>query len=87
MRWHLINPAKDLLKKIYLFFFKRALYRKIKQANFEAKLTGYRCYVMKVSGWPMVVKKKDLKKHLARRKFKKKTTIQQLEKAALYITP
>ena len=86
IQWYLVDPLKSLFKKTFFYFFKRAVYRKIRQANEERKLTGYKCYVVKVGGWPMVVKKKDLKLLLARKRFKKGTTIQQIEKSALYVT-
>jgi len=77
----------NLFSKVYFYFFKRAVYRKIRQANEEKALTGYKYMVLKSGGWPVLVKKKDMKKHLARRRFKKGISIHQLEKAALYITP
>lgn len=75
-----------MMKKIYFYFFKQALYRAIKRANKEKKLTGYKMVVMKVGGWPSVYRRKDLKNLAARHKFKKGLSVDQVVSKALYVT-
>lgn len=60
----------------------------IKKANKLAKATGYRYYVLRTNGH-IVIKPKRLLKNMIACKgkyFKQGTTIQDIEKTALYIT-
>lgn len=59
----------------------------IKRANKWSKLTGYRYLVIYYEGKLRLAKKKNLKALIAKRRFKKGTTIQMLEKSAVYVTP
>ena len=61
--------------------------RLIKKANKKAKLTGYRYIIIGWHGKLILAEKKYLKNLIAKHKFKKGTTIQQLESAAIYVTP
>ena len=81
-----INAAVWAVEKIYFYFFKRAVYKAIEKANAERKLMGYKILVVKVGGWPKVYRKKDLKRAIAKKRFKKGVSIESLEKEALYVT-
>jgi len=83
-----VNYAKATPFRVYKYFFNRALYRAVKKANKERKLTKYKMMVMKVNGWPRVYRKADLKAATSRKalRLKKGKTFADLEKSALYIT-
>ncbi len=72
------------IKKIIFNYRKNRL---IKLANKKAKLTGYRYLVIGWHGKLILSEKKYLKTLISKRKFKKGTTIQQLEAASIYVTP
>lgn len=60
--------------------------RKVKEANQLAELFKMRYFVIMMNGSLKVVPKKTLKELIARGRFKRGTTIQDIEKRALYIT-
>ncbi len=77
---------KKQIQNLYFYFFRKATYRAIRRANKEKKLTGYKMVVMKVGGWPRVYTNKHLKSLVARHKFKKGLSIEEVLKTALYVT-
>lgn len=74
------------INRIRAWFFDRKVERLIKQAKKLQKLTGYKYIVLFVAGKVQLTRKADLKKLIRMRYFRKGTTIQDLEKQALYIT-
>ena len=60
--------------------------RKVKEANQLAELFKMRYFVIMMNGSLKVVPKKTLKELVAKGRFKRGTTIQDIEKRALYIT-
>ena len=60
--------------------------RKVKEANQLAELFKMRYFVIMMNGSLKVVPKKTLKELVAKGRFKRGTTIQDIEKHALYIT-
>ena len=67
---------------IFAWKYKRAVKQAIKLAN----LTGLRYYVVHINGGIKVVPKKRFKQLIAQKRFRKGTTIQDIEKSALFIT-
>ena len=72
-------------------FIKRVIFawkykRAVKKANELAGLTGLRYYVVILNGSLKVAPRKAFKELIARRRFRKGTTIQDIEKSALFIT-
>lgn len=59
---------------------------KVREANRLAELFKVRYFVIMMNGSLKVVPKKVLKDLVAKKRFKPGTTIQDLEKRALYIT-
>lgn len=59
---------------------------KVKEANKLAALFNMRYFVIMMNGSLKVVPKKALKELIAKKRFKSGTTIQDIEKHALYIT-
>ncbi|MEA2041141.1 MAG: hypothetical protein U9N85_01125 [Bacteroidota bacterium] len=74
------------IKRIRAWFFDRKVKKRIIQANKLAKLTKYKYLVLIYKGKLITVRKGDLKRLIRFGKFKKGTTIQDLERSALYIT-
>lgn len=69
----------------YLIFswrYKRA----VKKAMKLSKLHGMKFYVVYLNGSLKVVPKKAIKELVARRRFRKGVTVQDIEKRALFIT-
>lgn len=60
--------------------------RAIRLADELSKASRRKCLVLLVAGVPKVFSKQELKKMIAQRKFRKGTTIQDLEKRAILIT-
>lgn len=60
--------------------------RKVREANRLADLFKVRYFVIMMNGSLKVVPKKVLKDLIAKKRFKSGTTIQDIEKRALYIT-
>lgn len=75
-----------LIQKIRKARFQRKVKKCIQQANEVNKLTKYKCYVLVIKGKPTVMKKVDVKENIKRGTFIKGTTIQDIEKTALYVT-
>lgn len=72
------------MKKLIKWYRKRLLETKIKQANKNKKLTGYKYMVVMWGGCMRVLSKQHIKKMIKRKMLS--CTIQDIEKAALYIT-
>ena len=60
--------------------------RAVKLANELSKASRRKYIVLLVASVPKVYSKQDLKRMIAQRKFRKGTTIQDLEKKAILIT-
>ncbi|OQY03195.1 MAG: hypothetical protein B6I20_05605 [Bacteroidetes bacterium 4572_117] len=73
--------AKTMIKE---WIYKRRLFKAITKANKLKKQTGYKMLVLLVKGKPRVYSKFQLKHLIKTRFFKKGTSIQGLEKLALY---
>jgi len=76
-----------LISKILIWRFERRKWKLIAEANRKAKETGYKYMVIKMNNRLLLRKKSHVKKLIRIRYFKKGTTIQQLEQAAIYVTP
>lgn len=74
---------KQFIKDIILNY---RIRRAIKLAEELSKVSKRKYLVLQVAGVPKVYSKQELKKMIARRKFRKGTTIQDLEKKAILIT-
>ena len=70
---------KDL---IFAWQYKRA----VKKAVKLSKLHGMKFYVVYLNGGLKVVPKKAIKERVARRRFRKGVTVQDIEKRALFVT-
>lgn len=70
---------KDL---IFAWKYRRAVKRAIKLS----KLYGMKFYVVYLNGGLKVVPKKAVKELVARRRFRKGVTVQDIEKRALFVT-
>ena len=73
---------KYLKRLIFAWKYKRA----VKEAVTLADATGLKYYVVYMNGEPKAVPKKTVKELIAKHRFKKGTTIQDIEKRALFIT-
>jgi hypothetical protein len=78
--------SKDMNNYINKLLFNIRLKAAIKRAKRNAALFNCRYMVIVFAGKPMVYSKKQLKEALKIRFFKKGTTIQQLEKIAVFTT-
>lgn len=58
----------------------------IRKAKRLSKLTGLKYYVILLNGGLKVVPKKTIKELISKKRFRKGTTIQDIEKNALFIT-
>ncbi len=74
------------INRIKAWWFDMKVQKLIKKANKLHKLTKHKYMVLLVSGKLQLHRKADLKKLIKLRVFKKGTSIQLLEKSALYIT-
>lgn len=74
---------KQFIKDIILNY---RIRRAIKLAEELSKVSKRKYLVLQVAGVPKVYSKQELKKMIAQRKFRKGTTIQDLEKRAIVIT-
>jgi hypothetical protein len=74
---------KQFIKDIILNY---RIRRAIKLADELSKASRRKYIVLLVAGVPKVYSKQDLKRMIAQRKFRKGTTIQDLEKKAILIT-
>ncbi len=74
---------KEYIKKlIFAWKYKRA----IKEAITLANATGLKYYVVYLNGGLKVAPKKAFKELIAKHRFNKGTTIQDIEKRALFVT-
>lgn len=73
---------KTLNRILWPFRYRRA----VKQAKKLAAADGRVYYVLMVAGRPKVIAKRYAKKLVATRQLGRKTTIQDIEKRALFIT-
>lgn len=67
---------------IFAWKYKRA----VMKATKLAKLTGLRYFVVYMNGELKVAPKRTFKELIAKKRFRKGTTIQDIEKSALFIT-
>lgn len=72
-------------------FIKRLIFsckykRAVKEANKLARLTGLKYFVVYMNGGLKVAPKKTFKELIAKKRFRRGTTIQDIEKSALFIT-
>lgn len=72
-----------LIKKIIFAWKYKHSIRKAKRLS---KLTGLKYYVILLNGGLKVVPKKTIKELISKKRFRKGTTIQDIEKNALFIT-
>lgn len=77
-----MNTLRQLRRLIFAIRYKIA----VKKARKLAELFGIKYYVLYMNGKMKVVPKRTVKELIARRRFKKGTTIETIEKRALYIT-
>ena len=77
------KTMKQFIKNLILSYRTK---RAIRLAEELSKASKRRYLVLMVAGIPKVYSKQELKKMIARRKFRKGTTIQDLEKKAVLIT-
>ena len=75
----MIQVIKRLL---FAFKFKRA----VRKAGRFHNLTGLKYYVILLNGRLYVVPKKTVKELVARRRFRKGTTVQNIGRQALFVT-
>lgn len=73
---------KFIKRLIFAWKYKRA----VKKAAKLAELTGLKYFVVYMNGSLKVAPKKTFKQLIAQRRFRKGTTIQDIEKSALFIT-
>ena len=76
------NMIHYIKRIIFAWKYKRA----VKKANELAGLAGLRYYVVILNGSLKVAPRKVFKELIARRRFRKGTTIHDIERAALFIT-
>ena len=81
-----MNKIKMLRKRIRQFIFALKYKRAVRKANKLAELFGIRYYVLYFNGSIKIVPKKTIKELIARKRFKRGTTLEMIEKNALYIT-
>lgn len=67
---------------IFAWKYRRAVKKAVKLAN----LTGLRYYVVVMNGGLKVAPKRAFKELIAKKRFRKGTTIRDIEKSALFIT-
>lgn len=73
----------QIIKRIiFAYKFKRA----VRKANRFHNLTGLRYYVIILNGRLHVVPKKTIKELISRHRFRKGTTIRDIESRALFVT-
>ena len=81
-----MNIINNLIKKIRQLCFAIRYKRAVRKANSMAELFKMKYYVIYIGGKLKVVPKQTLKQLIARKRFRKGTTIEMIEKRALYIT-
>ncbi len=74
------------INRIKSWNFDRKIKKLIKKANKLRELTKHKYMILMLKGKPHIYRKSELKQLIKLRVFKKGTTIQSLEKNALYIT-
>lgn len=73
----------NLIKRIIFAWKYKHSIRKAKRLS---KLTGLKYYVILLNGGLKVVPKKTIKELISKKRFRKGTTIQEIENRALFIT-
>ena len=76
----------SFIKKIRHLIFAYKYKKSVKEANSLAKVFGVKYYVLYFKGKLKVIPKQTIKELIRQRRFKSGTTIQDIEKIALYIT-
>ena len=75
----MIHLIKDI---IFGWRFKRA----VRQAMEAQRLTGRKQFIIVYDGKPLVISKKKIRELVATRFFRKGTTVQDIERKALFVT-
>lgn len=73
---------KHIKRLIFAWNYKQA----VKEAAKQAEVTGLRYYVILLNGRLKVVPKKTIKELIKNHRFRKGTTLRDIEKRALFIT-
>ncbi len=73
---------KYIKRLIFAWNYKQA----VKEATKQAEVTGLRYYVILLNGRLKVVPKKTIKELIKNHRFRKGTTLRDIEKRALFIT-
>ncbi len=73
---------KHIKRLIFAWNYKQA----VKEATKQAEVTGLRYYVILLNGRLKVVPKKTIKELIKNHRFRKGTTLRDIEKRALFIT-
>lgn len=73
---------KYIKRLIFVWNYKQA----VKEAAKQAEVTGLRYYVILLNGRLKVVPKKTIKELIKNHRFRKGTTLRDIEKRALFIT-
>ena len=73
---------KYIKRLIFVWNYKQA----VKEAAKQAEVTGLRYYVILLNGRLKVVPKKTIKQLIKNHRFRKGTTLRDIEKRALFIT-
>ncbi|MBE6245584.1 MAG: hypothetical protein E7108_08720 [Bacteroidales bacterium] len=76
----------EVIKKLRQIMFAYRFKKAVKRANALSKMFNVRYYVLWFGGKLKVVPKQTIKELIVRKRFKRGTTIQDIEKIALYIT-
>jgi hypothetical protein len=80
------KTAGDMFRLIKDLIFAWQYKRAVKKAVKLSKLHGMKFYVVYLNGGLKVVPKKAIKELVARRRFRKGVTVQDIEKRALFVT-
>lgn len=75
-----------MIKYIKRLFFAWNYKQAVKEAAKQAEVTGLRYYVILLNGRLKVVPKKTIKQLINNHRFRKGTTLRDIEKRALFIT-
>lgn len=86
LAWLIANLDKIVLRQYRKKLFKHRLKKAKKEALDRQAQTGRKQYVIVMRGCPLVISKQQMQILLRRRYFKKGTSIQDIEKMALFVT-
>lgn len=86
MAWFVANFDKVVIRKYRKNRFDKRLKKAKKEALDRQAQTGRKQYVIVMHGCPRVISKQQMQVLIRRRYFKKGTSIQDIEKMALFVT-